>query len=132
MDQERQRWTHYLYGVDWGDPALYDMVINLEHMDIKQACRLVAMTATQRCFEFTPRCQAALNDLALASRARANLAIDPSTSHLELEVVASNGVVSIRGKLTGAEEIKDIERVASAVTGVMGLNLDQLAPAVHA
>jgi hypothetical protein len=57
---------------------------------------------------------------------------DPSTSHLELEVVASSGVVSIRGRLTSAEEIKDIERVASAVTGVMGLNLGQVAPSVHA
>jgi osmotically-inducible protein OsmY len=51
---------------------------------------------------------------------------------LELEVVASSGVVSIRGKLTSAEEIKDIERVASAVAGVLGLNLAQLAPAVYA
>ncbi len=35
MDQDRRKWAQYLYGVDWGDPANYDIVLNLEHMTIR-------------------------------------------------------------------------------------------------
>jgi cytidylate kinase len=38
VDQDRQKWTQYLYGVDWNDPALYDVFINLEYLSIDQAC----------------------------------------------------------------------------------------------
>ncbi len=132
MDQERQRWTHYLYGVDWGDPSLYDLVVNLEHMDIPQACSIIAFTTMQKCYEFTPECQATLNDLALASRVRASLAINSPTSHLELEVTSNSGLVSIQGRLSDMNEIEEIERIASGVVGVTGLNLGNLAPAVQA
>ena len=29
MDNERRKWTQYIYGVDWTDPSLYDIVLNL-------------------------------------------------------------------------------------------------------
>jgi len=131
-DREMQRWIHYLYGVDWNDPALYDLVVNLDQMDVKQTCRLVAITAKSRCFEFNPQYQAAMDDLALASRVRANLALDPATSRLELQLVARSGILTIQGRLACAGEIGEIERVASAVSGLRGLNLDQLALAAPA
>ena len=86
MDQDRRKWTQYLYGVDWGDPALYDVVLNLEHMNIREACTGISTLVRQRCFEFTPEDQAAMDDLALASRVRADLAVNGPTSHLELDV----------------------------------------------
>jgi cytidylate kinase len=131
MDAERRKWTQYLYGVDWGDPALYDVVLNLEHMDIKQACDAVCALARQRCFEFTPRCQAAMDDFALASRVRAELALNRSTSHLEVQVVSKHSVVEIRGKIPGVRDMEEVQRVASAVPGVERLNLDQLVPPVR-
>jgi cytidylate kinase len=30
MDRDRRKWTQFLYGLDWGQPSLYDLVINLE------------------------------------------------------------------------------------------------------
>jgi len=86
----------------------------------------------QRCFQFTDECQASMDDLALASRTRAQLAIDPSTSHLEVEVTASHGAVRIKGKLTRPEESEDVRRVALAVRGLASLNLDELVPGVQA
>ncbi len=35
QDEDRARWTRYLYGVEWSDPALYDLVLNLEHLRIE-------------------------------------------------------------------------------------------------
>ena len=38
IDEDRQKWAHYLYAVDWRDPSLYDLVLNLEHLNIELAC----------------------------------------------------------------------------------------------
>jgi hypothetical protein len=85
MDHDRRKWTQFLYGVDWGDPALYDLLINLEHIGIERACGFVVSIIELGGFEFSPERQAAMNDLALASRVRAALAQDPYTLNLALE-----------------------------------------------
>jgi cytidylate kinase len=132
MDQDRRRWTQYLYGVDWGDPSNYDIVLNLEFMKIKEACESIATLARQRCFEFTPRCQAAMDDLVLASRIRAELAMDEATAHLEFDVDARQGVVTIRGTVSNMRQVTEIQRIVATVPGVETLNLDELASPVRA
>jgi len=132
-DQERKKWTHYLYGVDWTDPTLYDMVLNLEYIDLEAACDIAASAIRrQQCFQFDDRCRAAMEDLARASRVKANLVLNPATSALELEVTASGGTVSIRGKVTSVDEIEEIEHIAQQVEGVERVNLEELAPATPA
>lgn len=131
MDQDRRKWTHFLYGVDWGDPALYDMVLNLEHMSIQDSCDVVAGTVKERCFEFTPECQGAMDDLALASRVRAALVLDKATADLEVDVLARDGSVTIRGKLSYRDQLREVQRVAQAVPGVTSVDLDQLASLVN-
>ncbi len=122
MDQDRRQWSHFLYGVDWGNPALYDLVINLEEITIEQACLMVAALVDQGGFELTPERQAVMNDLALASRVRAAVAANPFTSNLEVDVGASGGAVSVRGDLY--EELEDVQRVVLAVPGVTGLTVE--------
>jgi cytidylate kinase len=132
VDEGRRKWTEFLYGVNWEDPALYDLVINLENMSIEEACNVLeAVVTTHKCFQFTDECQVAMDDLALASRTRADLAIDPSTSHLEVEVTASRGAVRIQGRIFRPDEVDDVRRVALAVPGLTDLNLDELVPGVH-
>lgn len=131
VDQDRRKWTQYLYGVDWGDPTLYDIVINLEHIEMEEACRIISSIVIERRFEFSPECQQRMDDLALGSRIRADLAINPSTSDLELEVVAKQGAVAIKGKVPTLGQIDEVKRVAQATPGVRSLNLDELAPPVR-
>ena len=101
MDQDRQKWTQFLYGVDWGKPELYDIVLNLEHMEIDEACDMLAgVVKRQRCFDFGPHCQQEMDDLALACRLKASLATDPATSDLEVEVTSAKGVVQVRGQVS--------------------------------
>jgi cytidylate kinase len=132
MDQDRRKWAQYLYGVDWGDPANYDIVLNLEAMEIADACQAVSALARQKCFEFTDACQSAMDDLALASRVRVELALDEATSHLEFEVQAKAGVVSLHGEVSNLREVTDIQRIASGVPGVKTLDVDALASLLKA
>jgi len=128
VDGDRTKWTHFLYGVDWEDPSLYDIVINLENLDIEEACRVISALALERRFETTPESQRRMDDLAIASRVRADLAINPSTSDLELDVVAHDGAVMIKGKLAITGQFDEVKRVTSAVPGVVSVDLEKLAP----
>jgi hypothetical protein len=121
VDQDRRKWTQFLYGVDWGDPSLYDLVINLERVTIDHACRLAVDMLEQPGFKYSPECQAAMDDFALASQVRARLAADPFTSNLEVDVQASGGRVLIKGDIF--DQLEEVQRLALTVPGVTGLEV---------
>ena len=126
MDEDRRKWTQLLYGVNWEDSSLYDVVINLEHLTIENACTLISTVMLERCFEFTPKCRQCMEDFALASRVRAELALDRVTGDVEVETSSELGVVCIRGRLNTIEQLEAVRRVASAVPGVSGLDTHEL------
>ena len=129
MDHDRQKWTQFLYGVDWTDPSLYDLVLNLDHVTIPEACETIStLVKAQACFAFGPDCQAILDDLSLASSVKARLALDKATSHLEFEIRSNQGAISISGKLSSVDLVPDVERIARSVEGVKTVNLDEAAP----
>ncbi len=127
VDEERRRWTRYLYGVDWEDPYLYDLVVNLERTTVTEACSVVAhMAQQQACFEFGPECQAAMNNLVRASQVKVALAFDVRTRHLEFSVTAEGAQVRVKGQINDLDLIDDIRRVAGAVPGVEEVDLEQI------
>lgn len=127
-DNDHRRWTQFLYGLDWQDPALYDLVVNLEHLSVEQACDLVVSIVRPGAFELGPEDQAVLNDLALAGRVRKAFTLNPFTLHLEPEVHSRGGWITVRGDSI-EEESGAIRRVASAVPGVAGTTVDSLGQA---
>lgn len=127
MDEDRRKWTRFLYGVNWEDASLYDIVLNLEQMNLEEACDVIGSAAQLRYFEFTPESQRTMNDLATASRVKANLAMNPATSNVQFEVVAEGGSVSIKGDIVGPDQAKKIGSIVRAVPGVTDVHLDRLA-----
>lgn len=126
-DTGRRKWTQYLYGVDWTDSSLYDVVINLEKIDVRRASEAIgSMIRNQTCFHFDDKCRAIMNDLAIASRVKADLALNSATSHLEFDVTAKEGRVSIAGKIPDVNLVSEVERVASAVPGADEIVLDEI------
>jgi cytidylate kinase len=118
LDRDRRKWTQFLYGLDWGNPALYDLVINLDRLTLEQACSLVAATVAQSGFEVDTESQRIRNDFALAARVRKELAINIHTLNLEMDVEASGGRISLRGE--GLED--DWHTIESVVLRVPGVN----------
>lgn len=127
MDEQRGRWTKYLYGIDWEDPSLYDIVLNLQNLNVEQACRFVVDIVRGGGFDFSTEQQAAMSDFVLATRVRAALARDPMTNSLEVDVVSRAGQVTIKGEF--CEQNEEVQRVAAAVPNVAIVSLDELAPA---
>ena len=126
MDGDRRKWTQFLYGVDWRDASLYDIVVNLEQMNLEEACDVLCTVARLKCFASTPTTHRALNDLAKASRVKANLAMDPATSDLQFEVLAHDGSVSVKGDIVSPRQVKEIARIARAAPGITEVHLDEL------
>jgi hypothetical protein len=71
MDEERLQRTRYLFNVDWRDPALYGLVLNLAHMSRETAADVVIYLAKHPEYQPTPGSEKELNDLTLSGRVKA-------------------------------------------------------------
>ena len=67
VDKERREWTRFLFGVNWDDPHLYHVVLNLSRLTLDAACEAVAHLAERPEFQPTPASIKALEDLTLNS-----------------------------------------------------------------
>lgn len=126
MDEGRIKWTRFLYDVDWRDPSLYDLVVNLDAITLESACELIVCALNQPEFQESPESRAMIEDFLLASRVKAALASHERTKGLELEVRAQKGIIEITGSFetggifhSGKQRIKnDLIEVAQPVAGV--------------
>ncbi len=126
MDESRIKWTRFLYNVDWRDPSLYDLVINLDAIPIETACEIIVCVLNQAAFKESPASQARVADFLLASQVKAALATNDLTKGLELEVSAEGGSLTINGRFEtggifpgGRHRIKNtLFEVAQKVPGV--------------
>jgi cytidylate kinase len=118
VDKERIKWTRFLYGIEWGDPSQYDGVLNLERMTIEGASQAIASIAQLDDFKVTPQSQKAFEDLNVISGVWAALVRDERTRTASVQVVASNGVVTITGKASAGKVVDAIPVVAGLVPGV--------------
>lgn len=127
IDQKRFEWTRFLYGVDWTNPALYDTVINIEHVTLDTACGMIMYALSQPEFKDTPEKHKAIENLALATRVKAKLALDERTRGIDVDVMAQDGKVRIVGALLGSPSLfvtgdrlteEEITKVAQTVPGI--------------
>lgn len=122
VDRERERWTRFLYHVEWGDPAHYDMVVNLEKVDIPSACSTLRHMAGQPAFAVTPGSQAALRNLALHSRIAAVLAADPVTASADIDILVEGDAVTLQGWVPSQHIADAVPRLVETVDGVSAVH----------
>ena len=72
-DEERRKWTQYLFGQDPWDASLYDLVIHINRISVDEAVEFIARAVNLPSFATTPQGQAKMDDLALACRIKAAL-----------------------------------------------------------
>jgi cytidylate kinase len=95
VDEDRAKWARFLHGVDWDDPVLYDVTVNLETLGPDNTATAMCEMAQLPPFRPTPASTQALENLWLASRARLALGTDRRTAHAEVQVRADRGVVYV-------------------------------------
>jgi cytidylate kinase len=118
VDEERRRRTRDLFEVDWRDPALYDVVVNLEEMSLETAADVVVSLAQHTEYQSTVASQKALDDLTLRCRVQAAIAAYPATIGIMVEAQADGGSVRLAGVVECNELHEDIIYIAQTVPGV--------------
>ncbi len=95
VDQERVEWTKFVYGADWRDPKNYDLVINLQNVNLETACDMVSHVVHLPAYAITPEALKSLRDFALACRVHVALATEPALRGVDFDVHADHGRVEI-------------------------------------
>jgi len=67
-DEERRKWALHLYGADWWDATLYDLIIHLKNVTVDDAVSLLCHMVQLPGFQTTPESQEAINNLVEATR----------------------------------------------------------------
>jgi cytidylate kinase len=127
LDEARARWVRVMYGEDIMDPALYDLVVNLDAIPVEGACALVARAADAPELTLTQAVRDRLQDFLVSCRVRLTLATDPDLRPLDLDAEARGGRVSITGRVplrAGGRTDELIHRLARGVPGVQDVRLN--------
>jgi len=117
-DKRVMKWTQGLYGVDWQEPSLYDMVLNLEKMSTDAAVEMIVHMTELSDFKPTPESRQAFEDLLLSSLVWAELTKNQFTRSADVRITADRGVITVSGKATSHKIIDIIPLIAQEVAGV--------------
>ena len=113
---------HAQFGVTWGDPLLYDLVLNTGRVSVESCAEQIAALSRRPEFAETEASRAMLHDLALDARVRAALRADEATRGVDVTVASKAGRVVLSGMVLAADELPAAERVARAVPEVIGVD----------
>jgi cytidylate kinase len=106
------------FGVTWGDPLLYDMVLNTDRLSVESCADMVLQLAARPEFQETADSRAILEGLALSARVRAALKANESTSNVDVQIDSRAGRVTLTGIVVNEQEKAEAARVASSVAGL--------------
>jgi cytidylate kinase len=118
-DEERSRWTRFMYGKNLNDPALFDACINLERISYSTACCLL-QGLTQQCeFQPTPQSLTEVENSYLSACVLAVLVSNPKTAELAMGATALDGCVTLEGPYLPEAERAAVLDAAKAVPGIV-------------
>jgi cytidylate kinase len=106
------------FGVTWGDPLLYDIVLNTDRVSVESCAEQIAALSRRPEFAETEASRAMLANMAIEARVRAALRADQATREVDVTVASDGGRVVLSGMVLDADELPAAERVAATVPGV--------------
>lgn len=121
-DQAHAARMHEQFGVTWGDPLLYDMVLNTERLSIESCVHLIAEATRRAEFAETEASRAQVRDMAVAARIRSALRENDDTQGVNVVIECRAGRVTLSGIVVSDAERTRAEQVTGAVQGVSGVD----------
>jgi cytidylate kinase len=113
---------HDQFGVTWGDPLLYDLVLNTDRISVDSCVAQIQQLAGRPEFQETAASRALLADLALNARIRAALKDHDQTRKINILIESHAGKVVLRGIVIDAEESAEVASLAGKVAGVVSID----------
>jgi len=121
-DQANASRMHDQFGVHWGDPVLFDMVLNTDRLSVKTCVELIKELLKRPEFAETPASRTMLQGMALSAHVRAALSAHADTHAVNVTIESLDGRVVLSGIVADDAERHAAERVASGVAGVKAVD----------
>jgi len=121
-DQAHAARMHAQFGVTWGDPVLYDLVLNTDRLSVESCVEQIRLMVNRPEFAETPASRALLANMALEACVRAALKEHEATRDINVTITANQGEVLLRGIVLDSDERAQAEAVAAEVSGVSGVH----------
>lgn len=124
MDRFREKWVRYLYGIDWQDASYYDLILNIETLEIGDACKLLTQCAQLERFAWTEKSRQNVVDVALATRVTAALARGGELYSGKLDLSAKDNVLTVGGRVRSRQALDEVRAAAENAAGDAELCFD--------
>ena len=121
-DQAHAARMHELFGVTWGEPLLYDIVLNTERVSIAACVAQIVALCAQPEFAETPASRALIDGMAVAARVRSALRANEATADVNITIDCRQGRCVLSGIVVSDEERQLTEQLAQRVDGVLGVD----------
>lgn len=121
-DQANAARMHEQFGVEWGDPSLFDMVLNTDRLSVDTCVQQIKGLLARPEFAETDASRALLQSMALHAHVRAALRAHEATREVDVSIEGSGSVIVLRGIVVNTAERDAAEKVAAGVAGVTGVD----------
>jgi hypothetical protein len=122
-DEANASRMHEQFGVNWGDPVLFDLVLNMDRLSVDTAVHQIKTLLARPEFAETDASCALLQGMALAARVRAALRGDERTREINIAIDgAGAGDVRLSGIVVNEAERELVAQVAAGVRGVRAVD----------
>ncbi len=116
-DEERVRWSRYMYGRDIRDPHLYDAWFSLDRMSTETVCSMIAAGLLEKEFQPTEETRRVVEELYLSTSIEAALVSDPRTFTWEIAARVRGTNVLLEGPFLEDRQLEEVLEVARSVEG---------------
>ncbi|NNG26195.1 MAG: cytidylate kinase-like family protein [Ignavibacteriaceae bacterium] len=125
IDEERGKWSTYLYGIDTRSAEHYDIVLHVDCLEVNGTADILFDLAKRACFQSTPESQKKLKDMLIAAKAYSVIVDKYPEATVKCKdgsvLISVESFLSIEKKLSRNFEnlIKDIDGVKEVKTFVI-------------
>jgi len=117
-DTRRVRWARFMYGRDVRDPKLYDLVLNLERLDLETVCHTLLHVLASPELKCTEESRLKLKRMRLAAAVEAALVSDPRTHTFEIGAEIEGGIARLTGPYLDEQGREVVREIATSVAGI--------------
>jgi cytidylate kinase len=121
-DQSNATRMHEQFGVNWGDPVHFDMVLNTDRLSVDTCVQQIKALIARPEFAETEASRALLKAMALHAHVRAALRAHEETHDVDVLIEGSGDIIVLRGIVVSTAERDAAEKVAAGVPGVAGVD----------
>jgi cytidylate kinase len=121
-DRANSARMHEQFGVNWGDPVLFDLVLNTDRLSVDTCVQQIKALLERPEFAETQASRALVKGMALQAGVRAALRAHDTTHNVDVVIEGTDDRIVLRGIVINAEERSAAEQVAAGVPGVAAVD----------